>query len=172
MNGDRSISLFISIVLLTQVGLSLLIVGKIGELNKTIHENFSSAAFSGNEPLDLPEYVSDVSIDDDPWLGNPDAEIVVVEFSDFECPFCAQSADIVDQLLNEYPDQVLFVYRDFPLTEIHPNAFHAAEAANCAKEQSLFWEMHDVLFENHENLDFSMMSTYAGESGLDIAEFQ
>jgi len=91
-----------------------------------------------------------VSLDDDPVKGDPDAEVIVVEFSDFQCPFCSRFYDQTLPLIQEnYIDtgKIKFVYRDFPLDSLHPNARPAHIAAECADDQGKFWEYHDILFE-------------------------
>lgn len=91
--------------------------------------------------------------DDDPYLGSKDAPVTVVEFSDFQCPFCRRYwRDIIPRLKEEYVNtgRVRFVYRDFPLTNIHPGAEPAAIAAECADDQGKFWEMHDKIFEEQD----------------------
>ena len=90
-----------------------------------------------------------VSVDDDPFKGNQNAPVTIVEFSDFQCPFCKKSFDQTEQqLLTEYVDsgKAKFVYRDLPLESLHPNARSAALAAECADEQGTFWDFHDKLF--------------------------
>jgi len=92
-----------------------------------------------------------VSLDDDPVKGNPNAPITIVEFSDFQCPFCARFFSQTLPLIQQnYIDtgKVKFVYRDFPIPSIHQNAIPAAIAAECADEQGMFWEYHDKIFEN------------------------
>ena len=91
-----------------------------------------------------------ISADNDPIIGDPDAPITIIEFSDFQCPFCARfHIQTLPSIMEEYIDQgkVNLVFRDFPIQSIHPNALPAAVAAECANEQSKFKEMHDVLFE-------------------------
>lgn len=91
----------------------------------------------------------EISVDDDPALGEEDAPVVIIEFSDFQCPFCKRFAEqTFPQLKRDYIDtgKVRFVFRDFPILRIHPNAGLAALAAECADEQGRFWEMHDRLF--------------------------
>jgi hypothetical protein len=89
----------------------------------------------------------DVSVDDDPFIGPEDAPVTIVEFGDFQCPYCKRFADdTFRDLLEEYEGDIRFVYRDFPLSSIHPDAQRAAEAAECADEQGQFWEMHDAIF--------------------------
>lgn len=79
--------------------------------------------------------------------GPSDAKVTVIEFSDFQCPFCVRAYPTVKQIINDYKGQVKFVYRNFPLTQIHPDAQKAAEAGLCAADQGKFWEMHDKMFE-------------------------
>ena len=122
----------------------------------------------------------DVSLDDDPVKGNPDAPITIIEFSDFQCPFCSKFyAQTLPQIEKNYIDtgKVKLVYRDLPLA-FHSNAKPASIAAECADEQGKFWEYHDVLFENQaswqglgpdaRNTEFS---TYASDMGLNLASF-
>lgn len=107
----------------------------------------------------------------DPAIGNPDAAVTLVEFSDFECPFCAAAAPTLKQLRENYGDQIRLVWKDFPLTQIHPNAYRAAEAGHCAREQGGFWEFHDVLFANQQALDDASLKVHAAGIGLDTAAF-
>ena len=91
-----------------------------------------------------------ISADDDPIIGDPEAPITIIEFSDFQCPFCARfHIETLPSIMEEYIDQgkVNLVFRDFPIQSIHPNALPAAVAAECANEQGKFKEMHDILFE-------------------------
>ena len=118
-----------------------------------------------------------ISIDNDPIIGNPDAPITIVEFSDFQCPFCARfHTQTLPLILEEYIEQgkVKLVFRDFPIQSIHPNALPAAVAAECANDQNKFREMHDMLFEKQtdwnklETVDaLSMFSQYASGMQLD-----
>lgn len=121
----------------------------------------------------LPRYNDRVTIEDhDPVFGPEDAPITIIEFSDFECPFCQRHfAQVYPQLLAEYPDQIRFVYKDFPLTSIHPNAQSAALAAQCAFEQGEFWEYHDLLFSSRLPLNVSSYQQYASELELDVETF-
>ena len=114
----------------------------------------------------------DVPIDDDPILGPENAPITIIEFSDFECPYCRRwHQEVYSRLLENYPDQVRIVYRDFPLDSIHPNATPAALAANCAFEQNAFWEYHDQLFGNALGLNAAAYQQYAQDLNLDMASF-
>ena len=114
----------------------------------------------------------DVPIDDDPVIGPDDAPITIIEFSDFQCPFCEQwHAQVYTQLRQNYAKQVRIVYRDFPLTSIHPEATPAAEAANCANEQEAFWPFHDKLLGGSLDLSAAAYQQYATELGLDMTRF-
>jgi protein-disulfide isomerase len=106
-----------------------------------------------------------------PSRGPEDAPIVMVEFSDFECPFCRQTLPVLEQVLDAYPDQIRFVYRQFPLTDIHPRAQKAAEASLCAGEQDAFWPMHDLLFADPIELEVASLRVKAETIGLDRAMF-
>lgn len=105
-----------------------------------------------------------------PSLGPVDARVTIVEFSDFECPYCSRMAEPVRELLDEYPGQVRLVYRHFPL-EMHPQAFAAAEASACAEEQGRFWEYHDLIFANQQDLSAERFSEIASSAGVDADEF-
>jgi protein-disulfide isomerase len=120
--------------------------------------------------LDAPRYTVDVG-PDDPYLGGANASVTLVEFSDFQCPFCLRVAPTLKQLHEAYGDRIRIVWKDFPLTAIHPDAFKAAEAGNCAREQGKFWEYHDVLFANQEALDPEALKDYAANLKLDTAKF-
>ena len=114
----------------------------------------------------------EVSEDDDPVYGPDTAKITIIEFSDFECPFCRRwHTEVWPQLKAEYPDEVRLVYRDFPLTNIHPNATPAASAANCAADQELYWEYNDLLYSGRQNLNKTGFLAYADELGMDIEVF-
>ena len=108
---------------------------------------------------------------DDPAWGPPGASVTVVEFSDFECPYCREAYPTVRALMRQYGDRVLFQYRDFPISDIHPDAQKAAEAAACAHAQGKFWDYHDLLFQNQEDLSREALTRYALTVNADIAAF-
>jgi len=103
--------------------------------------------------------------------GPADAPVVLVEFSDFECPYCKRIAPSLTELVQRYPTQVKLVYRDFPLEKIHQKSRTAAEAARCAGEQGKYWEYHDLLFEKSPALTPDDLKNYAKQLGLDEAKF-
>jgi protein-disulfide isomerase len=106
-----------------------------------------------------------------PSRGMANAAVTIVEFSDFECPFCKQAHPILIQVLEKYRGKVNLVYRDFPLDMIHPQARRAAEAARCAHEQRKFWDYHDVLFTQAPRLAPDDLKRYAREVSLDADKF-
>ena len=113
----------------------------------------------------------EVAVEGAPVRGSAAAPVTLVEFSDFECPFCKQVQPILKQVLERYPGKVRLAYRDFPLDSIHPQARRAAEAARCANDQGKFWEYHDVLFA-HAKLSPDDLKQYAAQTGLDAAKFE
>jgi protein-disulfide isomerase len=112
-----------------------------------------------------------IAVADSPVRGKADAPVTIIEFSDFQCPFCARSNPIVDGVLAKYPDKVNYVFKHFPLA-FHAAARPAAQASIAAQEQGKFWEMHNVLFANQATLDPAKLSDYAKQAGLDVARFE
>lgn len=100
-----------------------------------------------------------------------DASIVILEYSDFQCPFCSRVVPTINRIKEEYGSQVTIKFRHFPLS-FHKNAKKAAEASECARDQDKFWEYHDKLFENQARLGGSDLKKYAGELGLDSNRFE
>ena len=114
-----------------------------------------------------------VTEDGDPSYGPADAPITIIEFSDFECPYCQRwHEEVWKKLVVAYPSQIRLVYRDFPLYSIHPNAGPAANAAECANEQGKYWEFHDLLFSGGEKLGEAAYQTYASALNMDLPSFQ
>jgi protein-disulfide isomerase len=112
-----------------------------------------------------------VSTDDDAAKGPDKAPVTIVEFSDFQCPFCSRAETTVLEVLKKYGDKVRLVYRDYPLP-MHPNAEGAAEAAECAKDQGKFWEMHNAMFANQQKLASADLVETAGGLGMDKDKFK
>ena len=99
--------------------------------------------------------------------GAIDAPIALLEYGDYECPFCGEVQPIVKEIQRRLADDLCFAFRHFPLTNVHPHAEHAAEAAEAAGEQGRFWEMHETLFANQRALDDESLAEYAAALGLD-----
>ncbi len=115
-------------------------------------------------------FVYQVTTDDQPSKGATTATVTLVEFTDFQCPSCAQTQPVIDRLAAEYGDRVRIVVRDFPLAQ-HENAFKAAEAAEAAREQGKYWEYVALLFKNQSSLDVANLKQFATSIGLDRARF-
>jgi protein-disulfide isomerase len=104
-------------------------------------------------------------------IGPRDAAIQLLEYGDYECPYCGRAFPEVEQARRALGDALLFAFRHFPLSRVHPHATLAAEAAESAGAQGRFWEMHAVLFENQSALDPADLASYAGELDLDVDRF-
>ena len=109
--------------------------------------------------------------DTDHVRGNKDAKITIVEYSDFQCPYCSSFHDTMKQVVQAYSDDVKWVYRHFPLDSLHPLARKAAEASECAADQGKFWEYADQFFDNQKGLSLSDLSMIASDINLNISEF-
>jgi protein-disulfide isomerase len=123
-----------------------------------------------NKPL-TPEVVAKIAAADAPAFGAPDAKVTIVEFSDFQCPFCSRAAEVTTKVKEKYGDKVRFVFRQFPLS-FHQQAHGAAEAALAANAQGKFWQFHDKVFANQSALERPALEGYAKEIGLDVAKFK
>ncbi len=126
------------------------------------------------QPKQPARVVANVSTSGNPIKGKKDAPVTMVEFSDYQCPFCGRFfRSTLPTLKAEYVDtgKVRYAFRDFPLDRIHPYARKAAEAAHCAGDQGKYWEMHDVLFQNQRGLEVDKLKEYAHSLDLDAAAF-
>ena len=119
-----------------------------------------------------PELTLPVSSSRDHIQGPQKAPITLLEYGDYECPYCGQAFTIVKLVQNLLGNNLRFVFRNFPLTQIHPHAQHAAEAAECAGAQNRYWEMHDTLYEHQQALEDEDLESYAELLKLDIPKFQ
>lgn len=130
-----------------------------------------SAAQPNQQPAAAQRY--DIPIDDfDEVRGPADAKVVMVEFTDYECPYCQRYyIETYTQIIETYGDQILYVVKDLPLTSIHPNAVPAAIAAHCAGEQDSFWEFHGLLFEREGGLNDQLYQGFAENLNLEMDSF-
>jgi protein-disulfide isomerase len=103
--------------------------------------------------------------------GPPDARITLVEYADFECPFCGAATGVIHEVRERLGDDLRYVFRHLPLADVHPNAERAAQGAEAAGAQGRFWEMHDVLFAHQGELELEDLAGYAAELGLDVERF-
>jgi formate-nitrite transporter family protein len=109
---------------------------------------------------------------DDHVLGPADAPVTLVEYGDYECPFCRGAFRDVHRLLDRYPGKIRFVFRNFPIAQVHPHAEQAAAAAEAAAAQGKFWDMYELLLQDSSDLDFDSLLGYADRLGLDVARFR
>jgi len=103
--------------------------------------------------------------------GDLNAQLTLISYSDFQCPYCARHIPTLDKIMDEYKGKVKLIFRHFPLNSIHPQAQKAAEAAECAAEQGKFWEMHDKIFANQKAITVDNLKSYAGGLGLSSSQF-
>lgn len=120
--------------------------------------------------LDAPRQTVSLAATD-PAQGPASAPVTLVEFSDYQCPFCQRVEPTIKQLRTTYGDKLRIVWKDFPLTQIHPQAFKAGEAGHCAGDQGKYWEYHDRLFANQQALQPADLKKHAADLGLDAAAF-
>jgi len=104
--------------------------------------------------------------------GNLNAGLTIVEYGDYQCPYCGAAYPVLKKLMKEYGQQLKFVFRNFPLSEMHEYALAAAIAAEAAGLQNKFWQMHDAIYENQEQLNEQYLFTLAEKVGLDIQQFK
>jgi protein-disulfide isomerase len=112
-----------------------------------------------------------VELGDAPVKGAANAPITILEFSDFQCPFCSRVLPTLKQVEEKYGSQIKVAFRNLPLVQIHPDASRAAEAGACAADQGKFWEMHDKMFSNQQGLSVDGLKKMATEAGLDAEKF-
>jgi protein-disulfide isomerase len=110
--------------------------------------------------------------DRDHIQGPAEAPLTLVEYGDYECPHCGRAYPIIKEVQRRLGKQLRFVFRNFPISNLHPHAEHAAEAAEAAGAQKHFWEMHDAIFEHQSALDDRHLSAYAAAIGLDVPRFE
>lgn len=142
---------------------------KLAEIEKKIDQMATRPAPAAARPD--PNRIYNLPTGNSPFKGPADAPVTFIEFSDFQCPFCARVSALVDQVLKAYPNEVKFVYKELPL-RIHPDAMNASRAGLAAHRQGKFWEMHDKMFANQRALDPESLKKYAREIGLDMARFE
>jgi protein-disulfide isomerase len=123
------------------------------------------------DPDGPPKELAPVTADEHIQGDVNKAKVFLVEYSDFQCPFCSRHHPTLQKVMEDYGDQVAWVYRHFPLTSIHPQAEPAANASECASEQGKFWEYADALFENQTSLSDDYYGELAGDLGLNVSKF-
>lgn len=143
---------------------------------QTIKSLLQSLAKGGQPPRPAEESFANktIAIDNEPSKGNAAAKVTVVEVSDYHCPFCRrQTLQTVPQLMTEYVNsgKVRYVFVDYPIAQLHPDAFKSHEAANCAGDQGKYWQMHDSLFSNPPAREATQLTAQARALGLDMTKF-
>jgi protein-disulfide isomerase len=187
---NSNLNVYLVFVLVVFAFLLGMLANKVMYLEKQLKNTQANAAGTNTntapavDPNATPTPLPKVDIDTGklPVQGDANAKVTLVEFSDFQCPFCKKYFDETNQqLMDTYvkTGKVKFAYRHYPLSSIHPNAQKAAEAAECANDQGKFWEYHDLLFKNQDTwspLDATAVvdsfTSYAGDLGLDTGTFR
>lgn len=147
------------------------ILAKLEKIEKDIAARPAAPAAAQRPQID-PNKVYQIPVASSAVRGPKDAPVTITMFSDFQCPFCAQTAPVIEQVLAAYPNDVNFVMKQFPLRSIHPQADPAARAAIAAGKQGKFWEMHDELYKNSRTLSPETIKGLAEKLGLDMKKFE
>ncbi len=172
---DKKYNTLLAALVILAVGFSFTsgyIIGGTGN-NAAMEIREAQAPTQAAEPTQPAPGRVQVSVDDDEVIGSANAPITIIEFSDFECPYCGRFFDeTLPQIKTDYVDtgKVKIVYRDFPL-QFHPEAMPAALAADCAGEQGKYYEYHNKLFENQDSLGVANFKAWASELGLNTVQF-
>jgi protein-disulfide isomerase len=154
-------------------GMAAVVIESI-KAGKTEQQAFDAAKASKWGHLPEPKLLDDpvtIPVSGSPVLGPESAKIVIVEFSDFQCPYCILAVPQIQAVLKAYPTQAKLIFKQFPL-EIHSRAFLAASSALAARNQGKFWEMHDAMFAHHDELSRETFVKLAQGLGLDVARFE
>jgi protein-disulfide isomerase len=149
-----------------------LILAKLNALDQKIDKVAARSAAPVRSVGPDPERGYNLPVGASPTRGPQNAPVTIVEFSDYQCPFCARSEPLIKDALSVYPNQTRLVYKHFPLSAIHPQALPAAIAAAAAQKQGKFWEMHEKLFANQRGLAPEQINEYAHQIGLDMKRFE
>jgi protein-disulfide isomerase len=165
LNYQTIQSILLLLLLVIQVVLQITLVQRIVALEQA----FVRVTGPGNQPT--PIEVDRIPDERGNFLGPSDAPVTIVEFSDFQCPYCEMAVEPIKKLIAKHPGKIRFIYRYFPLTGIHADAFQSAVASECAALQGKFWEFHDLLFDNQDSLNSESLQGYAQELGLDKESF-
>jgi protein-disulfide isomerase len=148
------------------------ILERLATLDKTVQQIKAAPPAAPARPQIDPNKTYAIPLTNAPVKGAEMAKVTVVEFADYQCPFCGQAESLMKQVLEAYPKDVRVVYKQFPLTTIHPQAMSAAKAALAAGRQGKYWEMHDLLFEDQRQLGPDKYTEFAGKLELDVTQFQ
>lgn len=148
------------------------VLAKLNDLERKIDQIARRAPQPQRRSGPDPERKYELPVAGSPIRGPENAPVTIVEFSDYQCPFCARVEPLIEQVLEANEGKVRLVYKHFPLESIHPFAMGAAKAAVAAQKQGKFWEMHEKLFANQRQLQPDKLKEFAREIGLDLAQFE
>ena len=167
---------YLYLFLVSLAFVSGLAVGYIlwGQSSGGSHQVASTPVAQQNTPVNTAQIPVryNVPVGNNPYVGPENAPITLIEFGDYQCPYCREwFQDTYPQIMTAYQGKIRFVFRDFPLSAIHANAFPAAEAADCAGEQGKYWPFHDKLFNGGLSLGSDTYLQYASDLGLDVTKF-
>jgi len=157
----------------------LVVVGMIGLFVLTSDNNSANSAFKEYDPakLQLTDHIDGIEVTTQADLDTLQNEkVILVEYGDYQCPACAYFSQVLDQIKTDYGDQLVAVFRNFPLTSIHPQSMAAHRAAEAAAKQGKYWEMHDILYARQDQWSgitnvAPIFEGYASELGLDLDQF-
>lgn len=156
---------------LTLVGIYTVKIRR-GQPISGITDRFTKTAKTARSVKISPDLTAKIAdAQGDPAFGTPGAPITIIEFADAQCPYSAEFSRTLRKAMLKFPDKFHFVFRDFPLTDIHDNAVAGAIALSCAHAQGKFWQMHDKVFANQEKLSPQDLVAYGQQTGLDMAKF-
>jgi len=169
------IGLIVGVLIICTVGFFVLLFGNFSEsdkvqVNKNVNTNVNAQAGNptvGSDASNLKKITKDNHV-----RGNLNAPVMLVEFSDFQCPYCDKVHPTLQQLVEDYNGQVAWAYKHFPLDQLHPFARQAAEASECASEQGKFWEYTDELYANQQLISVDYLTTLAKQLGLNSSDFE
>ena len=167
MKTNKTIPVVIFVLVTLIVGLTIFLITDSKFSANAQNQNNNQSMNNTNQNSDPIDNI------DMAWTKGPeDAKIKIIEYSEFQCPFCKKGADTIGQIYEKYSNDIQLTFVHFPLTSIHPQALQAAKAAEAAGYQGKFWEMHDLLFANQSNLTREDILSYAKKLELDIDKFE
>jgi protein-disulfide isomerase len=151
---------------------SPVVVFAIRHIIQALPDSVRQRQLLGAATSQIVDLADDVDLERDHIRGRPDAPVTLLEYGDFECPYCGTAEPTIHELLRRFEDEVRFVFRHLPLNDVHSSAQIAAEAAEAASAQDAFWEMYDLLLAHQEELSPRDLIRYAAQLGLDVDRFR
>ena len=165
------VGVFSLISLIILLGMAVSSDDEDSAVNTNSNTNTNQVADTNTAPTASAIDTSKIVISDSEEVyGNEDADITFVEFSDFQCPYCVRFHEVMHQIVDEYPNDVAWIFKQFPI-QSHPLGMPGAMATECAGDQGKFWEMSDMIFSNQQALAAESFAIFAGDLGLDVDTF-